>query len=282
MSQDIVEIEVSQNRYGIAPVKKERPYLSTDADRRRWMEFNKVMSSVLEGRIDELNGRYQQIVSILYCKDHELYLIDADRTLVTSRSKISYFYDWLYELATVHQIPVANKTTWDHIEMVVQGCLGAKMSFEDAVAIAAHGSKAVKNLEEHGAIVTKSDEATGQLVFERGPRADEVIGPETSVRDYLSDVANTTRSSRGATLRVKSDIGGGKSAVISNVWRDKEEPDLNGMKQFFLGVEEFNPKTGDKVPYDFRVLAESDTPPEVIKYVLRTLGTDKFAKVAFW
>lgn len=280
MEQDIVNVKT--NRYGMSSVKRERPYLSTEEERQRYIQFNAALQKILEGRIDELNGRYQQIVSILYCKENELYLVDADRTMTTSRPKLNYFYDWLYELATVHQIPVAEEKTWNKIELVIEKCQGAGMSFEDSVAIAAHGRNAVEALEAHGAIITKNNEETGQLSFERGPRADEVLGENTSVKEYLSEVANTTRSSRGATMRIRADLGGSRSATIVNVWRDKDEPELNNMKQFFLEVEEFNSKTGDKTPYDFRILVEQDTPPEIIKYVLRSLGTDKFAKVAFW
>lgn len=272
-------ITVPENNYGVADVRRERPYLATEEERDRWMKFNRVYQLILESRIDELNGRYNQIYFIRQCKLEELYLVGADRTITTSRAKQSYFYDWLQELYEKDKIPVAHQKTWERVEMNIIKCVNAGMTEERAIAAVAVGDQALKALEEHGVLVAKQIES-GELAYERGPRADEVIGEDTPVTDYLERIADS-KSSRGATMMVRYDLGKGRTATIGNIWTDKNEPEINGLKQIFIEVEDIDTATGEKVPYAFRLLYEKDTPPEVVKYILRAAGTERFARVAF-
>jgi hypothetical protein len=272
-------ISVPENPYGVVDVRRERPYLSTDEERERWMRFNRVYQLILESRIDELNGRYNQIYFIRQCKLEGLYLIGADRSITTSRAKESYFYDWLKELYEKDKIPVAAFKTWERAEMNIIKCMNAGMTEERAIAAVAVGDQALKALEEHGVLSVKQI-ASGELAYERGPRADEVMGENTGVTDYLERIADS-KSSRGATMMVRYDLGKGRTASIGNIWTDKNEPEINGMKQVFIEVEDIDTATGEKTPYAFRLLYEKDTPPEVVKYILRAAGTERFSRVAF-
>lgn len=278
MMSDIDIIEIPQNRYEMETVRRKRPYLSTEEDREKWMAFQRLFQLILESRIDELNGRYNQIFYILEVKRQKLYLMDADVTGASVRPKESYFLDWLRELSESHHIPVAVRSVWEKIESNIAKCMGAGLSLEQAIAVVAVGEQALKKLEDHGVLVTKQL-SDGTLGYERGPRADEVIG-DVPVTDYLDRIAES-KSSRGATMMVSYDLGKGHTAAIGNIWTDKSEPEMNGMRQLFIEVEDIDTATGEKTPYAFRLLYEKGTPPEVVKYLLRSAGTERFARVAF-
>lgn len=282
-----IEIPVPENPFHVETIRKKRPYLPAEL-RTRWMEFNHAEQGVLVGRIKELQGRYEQIYFILYVWENDLYLTEADRTISTQLMKDSYFNKWLNELEEVHHIPIAGK--WldrklstgkiiDGIATMITGCMGAGMSLEDSVAVASIGETAIERLQVAGAIVKKQTN-DGTMAYDRGPNADAVMGQETPVGDYLSEVASTNQSSRGAALRAAWDIGMKHHTFA--VWTNKDAPIDNEWKWFEIEISETNVKTGESTPYRARLCVEKDAPATVAKSTLKKMVGENLSRVAYW
>lgn len=283
-----IEIPVPENPFHIEPIRKQRPYQSSKELQDKWMQLNSAEQGILFSRIKELQGRYEQIFFIRYVEKNDLYLTEADRTIATYRQKSLYFKDWLRELEEVHHIPIAGKwldrqtTTGkiiDGIATMVTGCLGAGMSEEEAVAVASIGETAIERLQGAGAIVKKQTD-DGTMAYERGPNADEVMGEKTQVGEYLSEVASTNQSSRGAALRAAWDIGMKHHTYA--VWTDKNAPVDNEWKWFEIEISEVNVKTGESTPYKARFCVEKDAPATVAKSTLKKIVGENLSRVAYW
>lgn len=291
MSDEEFLPEIEENPYGIVPKNRggERPYLSTEKEREKWMQFNVLDRTVLNGRITELKGRVEQVQAIYLVKKNGLYLVSVDK-LDHRRQDDSYFRDWLNELAregvaygqsrlVKNGSTVLRKWTWDDVEEAIDICLSKGLDLEWACKVAVVGIKALKKYLETGIISIQSDEDE-RVVLVDDPQPGS-INPQKSrytkeeQAGFLMEIARSN-SSRGATM-IARDRTGTKWVGVANIWKEIHEKKFGEYIDYNVGLELVS-ADGQPTPYESHIIFEPGTPPEVVTWALSRFN-EKMAKV---
>jgi len=265
---------VPQNLFGVNPVARPRPYLSSTEEQQRYMRFMGYERGVLTARIAELNSRAEQILYIYLCRKSESYLSVADRSISTARHADSYFYEWLDELA-VQGVAYATKRNsstmgktiyrWDEIQKVIELCLSKGISEEIAAKVASVGVRAVASYLKYGVVslddMVESKSTSGDTVL---PEVEEArIAKEAAI---LEELASAT-SSRDASITARERIGT-DYVRVSAINKDEDHQDIPDFTRYNVEIQVVQRGTGEYTPYEARVYFKTDTPIMAVKFAL--------------